>query len=81
MKTITVKSIPDNLYERLKESARENRRSINSEIILCIERSVQSRKYEDINSVLARVRQLRSRTKAPLLTDNDFNKMKKAGRQ
>ena len=81
MKTITVKSIPDDLYERLRRSAAENRRSINSEIIVCIERSVQSRKHENIDNVLARARQMRSRTKARLLTDDEFNEMKNAGRR
>jgi len=33
MATVTVENIPDELYERLKASARANRRSINSEII------------------------------------------------
>jgi len=46
MRTITVKNIPLELYERLKMSATENRRSINSEIIVCIERGVHSRKVK-----------------------------------
>ena len=37
MRAITVKNIPDNLYQRLKQSATENRRSINSEILVCID--------------------------------------------
>ena len=80
MKTITVKSIPDDLYEQLKQSARENRRSINSEIITCIERTIQSRKHEDIDNLLARARRLRSRTEASQLTDDEFNERKKSGR-
>jgi antitoxin FitA len=36
MTTITVKHIPDALYERLKLTAKTNHRSINSEIIACI---------------------------------------------
>jgi len=40
MPTITVKNIPDELYERLKEVASANRRSINSEIIISIEHHV-----------------------------------------
>lgn len=80
MKTITVKSIPDELYERLKQSARENRRSINSEILLCIEKAVQSRKRGDIESLFTRTRQLRSRTESFPLTDDEFNEMKRAGR-
>ena len=44
MPTITVKNIPTDLYELLKQSAAANRRSINSEIITCIERAVSGRK-------------------------------------
>jgi plasmid stability protein len=41
MPTITVKNIPTELYELLKQSAAANRRSINSEILTCIERAVR----------------------------------------
>ncbi|MBW1716868.1 MAG: Arc family DNA-binding protein, partial [Deltaproteobacteria bacterium] len=44
MATVTVKNIPDELYERLKTVAEINRRSINSEIIVCIENAVTSRR-------------------------------------
>ena len=81
MKTITVKSIPDDLYERLRQSATENRRSINSEIIVCIERSVQSRKQEDIDTILAKARQMRSWTKANPITNEELTEMKIAGRR
>ncbi|NBD34139.1 MAG: Arc family DNA-binding protein, partial [Cyanobacteria bacterium] len=30
--TITVKNLPDDIYERLKEAAKANQRSINSEV-------------------------------------------------
>jgi hypothetical protein len=33
--TITLKNIPDEVYERLKASAEANRRSLNSEAIVC----------------------------------------------
>ena len=46
MATITVKNIPDDLYERLKQAARAHRRSINSEVIVCIERAVGLRQRD-----------------------------------
>ena len=52
MANITVKNIPADLYEHLKESAGANHRSINGEIIACIERAVGSRKI-DVEAVLA----------------------------
>jgi len=35
--TLTLKNIPDELYERLKSAAELNRRSLNSEAIVCLE--------------------------------------------
>lgn len=36
--TLTLKNIPDAVYERLKRSAEAHRRSVNSEAIACLER-------------------------------------------
>ncbi|WP_443081733.1 FitA-like ribbon-helix-helix domain-containing protein [Synechococcus sp. Nb3U1] len=35
--TLTLKNIPDVVYERLKASAQRNRHSLNSEAIVCLE--------------------------------------------
>ncbi|WP_291993972.1 Arc family DNA-binding protein [Candidatus Accumulibacter sp. ACC003] len=35
--TLTLKNIPDTVYERLKHSAETHRRSLNSEAIVCLE--------------------------------------------
>jgi antitoxin FitA len=35
--TLTLKNIPDEVYERLKTSAELHRRSLNSEAIVCLE--------------------------------------------
>lgn len=40
MATVTIKNIPNELYEQLKLRAKRNRRSINNEVIVCIEESV-----------------------------------------
>ncbi|MDP6227489.1 MAG: Arc family DNA-binding protein, partial [Dehalococcoidia bacterium] len=37
MATLTIKNIPDGLCHRLRESAKQHRRSINSEVIVCLE--------------------------------------------
>ena len=80
MPTITVKNIPADLYEHLKDAASANRRSINSEIIVCIERAVRSRKI-DPREVLRRARQWRERTKDHPITDAQLSRAKTAGRQ
>ena len=79
MPTITVKNIPPDVYELLKQSAVANRRSINSEIITYIERGVLGRRV-DPEALLVRARQLRQKTKRHPLTDREFSAAKLAGR-
>ena len=79
MPTITVKNIPADVYERLKQSAEANRRSINSEVIVCIERAVRSRRIRP-EEMLARARKLREKTGDYLITDDEFTQAKIAGR-
>jgi antitoxin FitA len=76
---ITVKNIPADLYEHLKESAGANHRSLNGEIIACIERAVGSHKI-DPDAFLARARQLRERVGGRPITDAEFTAAKIAGR-
>ena len=41
MASITIKSVPPGLHEGLKEAARRNHRSLQGEIIACLERHVE----------------------------------------
>jgi len=79
MATLTIKNIPDELYEKLKKSATEHRRSINSEVIVCLERSLLAPKL-DMATTLARVRKLRKKTSGHPLTDKELSRAKKEGR-
>ena len=79
MATVTVKNIPDELYERLRSVAEINRRSINSEIIMCIENNVISRRI-DLEEVLENARQLRRLTARHPISDEEFNQAKAEGR-
>ena len=78
--TITLKGIPDDLYERIKQRAALNRRSINSEILVCLEHSVKA-KPVDPDSFLARVDALRERVALPPLTEDFLRTAKAAGRR
>ena len=69
MPTLTVKNIPDALYERLKQSAAEHRRSLNSEILVCLERALVSERV-DVRAQLARLDALRSRAALSPVTDD-----------
>ena len=79
MATITVKNIPADLYERLKIAAHAHRRSLNSEIIVCIEQAVAVHPVEP-EATLARARALRQLTQTAPTTDAEFNRAKGAGR-
>ena len=80
MANLTVKNIPDELYERLKSVAQINRRSLNSEIIVCIENAVGSRKI-DITETLARARRIRQFTADHPISEEEFNLAKAEGRK
>ena len=72
---ITVKNIPDDLYEKLSRSAKINRRSINQEIIVCIENSVLN-KAESPEQVLEKARRLRKKTAAHPINNDELNLIK-----
>ena len=79
MPNLTLKNIPPDLYELLKQSAATNRRSLNSEIITCIEQGVRGRKINP-DALLLRARRLRQKTQRHPLTDRKFTAAKLAGR-
>jgi hypothetical protein len=79
MPNITIKDIPTNVYRKLKRMAELHRRSINSEVIHCIERAVSSQPI-DPEAFLVRARALRVWTEAYPVTDQDFTQAKAAGR-
>lgn len=60
MTTITLKNIPDNLHQRLKESATQHHRSLNREIIARLEAQLMP-PARNVESKLTELRQLRQR--------------------
>jgi len=79
MPSITVKSIPDDLYERLKQSAAEHRRSINQEIIIRLEHALLVRRVSP-EEFLARADVLRKQNTLPPLNDDVLRQAKSEGR-
>lgn len=79
MATVSVKNMPDDLYARLKQEAARNRRSLNREIIVCLERAVSVEKISP-EAVLARARQLRRSTRAHPVSHAQFSRAKRTGR-
>lgn len=71
MASITVKNIPDDLYKKLKQQAEANHRSINSEIIACIESAVSSRPINP-EAILALARNLREKSGRYVISDEEL---------
>ena len=75
MANITVKNIPDDLYEKLSRSAKINRRSINQEVIVCIENSVQYKEHTP-EQFLEKARRLRNKTADHPISIGELNLIK-----
>jgi antitoxin FitA len=79
MATITIKNIPETVYQRLKRQAAQSRRSLNQQVIACLEQSTGSVPL-DPAAFLARARGIRKPTKGPSLTEKRLKEFKIAGR-
>lgn len=78
MPTVTLKNIPDDLHRRLKERAARHHRSLNGEILACLEGAVRSEPV-DPKAFIARIRELRP-PGHERFTQDDFDAMKDEGR-
>ncbi len=78
MTSLTIKNIPDNLYKKIKQQAKKNRRSINNEVIYMIERSIDQPPV-DKAEFLADVRALRKQLNV-YLTDETVDRAINEGR-
>ncbi|HEV3076887.1 MAG TPA: Arc family DNA-binding protein [Thermoanaerobaculia bacterium] len=79
MPTLTIKNMPDKVYRRLKESARLNGRSLNSEAIVMLERSLGHR-WRSAEESLAALQRLHARLQdLPPLDDELLERAKGHG--
>lgn len=65
MPSITVKNIPDAIYTKLKQQAEARHRSMNSEIIACLEQSVEPNRVSP-DEILRQARMMRKKVKGSL---------------
>mgnify|MGYP005821918037 CR=1 FL=1 len=77
--TLTLKNIPDEVYERLKETAEMHRRSLNSEAIVCLESVLLPGRIAP-SERLARIRALRNRLPRTKFKAKDIDALKREGR-
>ena len=79
MPTLTIRNIPEKLYQRLEESAARHRRSVNGEAISCLEKALIGNRL-DPEDFLAQVRSLRARMPRAFVTERDLRAAKNQGR-
>ena len=77
--TLTLKNIPDEVYERLKVLAEMHRRSLNSEAIVCLESVLVPGKMRPAER-LARARELRAALPTKEFGAQDIDALKRQGR-
>ena len=78
---ITLKNIPDALYQSLKLSAERNRRSLNMEAITVLEQSLAPKQAISVEECIARIRKIHETMKPIRVTDADIDAFKRKGRK
>jgi plasmid stability protein len=79
MPTLTIKNIPDDLYNELKIVSEQHHRSINSEVIMCLKRSLFPQKVTP-ETRLAEIRALRAQITHNAFTDEEIEQAINEGR-
>ena len=79
MPALTIKNIPDDLYEQLKLKAELHRRSINSEVLVYLEQVLRPNKILPTER-LKRIEQLRATIKQNQISPQDIDQAINSGR-
>ena len=80
MASITVKNIPQELYEKLKITASLNHRSLNNEMINCIE-SVLMPQRLSVSDKLLRAKRIRTQIFSDVVDPDEIKKAIEEGRE
>jgi len=80
MVTVTIKNIPEEVYERIKTQAKANHRSINGEILSILEQAISIPPI-DVLETLKRARKVRELTANYKITANEIEKLINEGRE
>ena len=78
--TLTLKNIPDEVYQRLRASAEAHRRSLNSEALVCLETVLLPGRMDPAER-LARARALRAALPKTRYRVHHIDFFKREGRQ
>lgn len=79
MPALTIKNLPDDIYAHLKTSAKSHHRSLNSEIIYRLERSLMPKKTSP-KEVLEAARALRQQFQAAKISAEALDAARHEGR-
>lgn len=79
MPSLTLKNVPQPLLRQLKAQAARHRRSLNHEVIVCLETLTQSTPL-DADSLLTQARRVRQTPAKTRLTDRTLAALKATGR-
>jgi plasmid stability protein len=79
MASLTIKNIPGELYEQLKQAANAHHRSINSELIYCLEKVLLPTRLS-ATELKQGAKSLRDRVKAVNIDIDDIDAAKHEGR-
>jgi antitoxin FitA len=77
--SIMLKNIPDNVYSILKSNAESNRRSLNSETIVCLE-TLLLKPEISVADRIASIQRLTSKQDPKKMATIDIDKAKREGR-
>jgi len=79
MPALTIKNIPDDVYNALKDRSKQQHRSINSEVIMFLKRSLLPKRISS-EERLSTIRAIRSQVKSGAITAEDINQAINKGR-
>lgn len=79
MPALTIRNIPNDLYHELKLAAERHHRSINSEVIVCLKRSLLPVRIKP-EERLKGIRMLRSQIRPDVVTVEDIDRAIDEGR-
>ena len=77
---ITLKNIPDEIYDRLKLAAKANHRSVNKQAIACLEQALRPAQKSP-EETLARIRALRASLGTQKFNHRDIDRAINWGRK
>lgn len=76
MKTLTIKGLPEAVYRQLKQRAARHHRSLNREVILCLEQAVGTQRV-DPDEILVRADRVREQLRVPPLTEAELEEARR----